>query len=136
MKKAAALFMLLWVASTVCGCKSGGSAVSFNQTSMAVQQAVDQWPQNEYTTLLPKPEFGVPFSVVLNQTTESYAIFLQDSTRQEGEAYIGKLKEDGFAEVHKESEEKAVSALLQKEDVFVSVAVADTGFAIYISFKE
>ena len=63
-------------------------------------------------------------------------LFLQDSTRQEGEAYIGKLKEDGFAEVHKESEEKAVSALLQKEDVFVSVAVADTGFAIYISFKE
>lgn len=76
MKKAAALFMLLWVASAVCGCKSGGSAVSFNQTSMAVQQAVDQWPQNEYTTLVPKPEFGAPFSVVLNQTTESYAIFL------------------------------------------------------------
>lgn len=111
------------------GCGEYGETASGANPLM---EAIDAWPQNEYTQSVPAPEDGAAQYQILDGQTGYYAIFYRDITREEGEAYLDALQAAGFAAQAGTDEPAASGALLQKDGLQLSISISEGTLGIYI----
>ena len=114
MKKMMALALALMLVLTLAACggkdapKSSGSAGSGDTPPASAQQEPatpdpgttqtkeKEWPDNEWTNLVPQPADATIYLTSELSDTDGYDIRLQDWTLEAAEAYIEEVKEAGF----------------------------------------
>lgn len=139
MKKILVLTLALMMAFILCACgnDSGGLPVSDSNLPLLELEEISGWPENKYTAAIIQPEAGTPFqATVYDETAGYFSVFLNNATREQGEEYIGLLKENGFETVSSKSENVSIGVLLQKENIGVSIAASESGFSIYVRLYE
>lgn len=100
---------------------------------------VGVWPNNEYTNSIPKPESGTVLRGWIDPEKKYCYIQFSDINQVKSEAYIKKLKENGFEEVQMTSEKIknegyiSVGTVLSNGETTVSIAYTNDLFALYIS---
>ena len=82
------------------------------------------------------PENGTPDYVIESGDGGSYAVFLKDITRAEGEEYLRALEEAGYTVVQESGEGSALGALMQKDQVYVAISACEGGLGLYLSVPE
>ncbi len=90
------------------------------------------YPENEFTSRIPKPANGTIDYVIDDSANGRYAVFFKDITMEQSEAYIKDLKAAGYTNVAGKKEDIAIGEMLQKDDVTLSVACSDGGLGIQI----
>lgn len=146
MKRACGIFLViaLIVLMTACGNNSisDNGVVGDNLESVLPENFIlldaGEWPQNEYTANIPQPESGTLLRGWIDPDKEYCHIELSDMTQTKSEQYVKALKEAGFTEVEKVSEEInddyiSVGTLLTKDNISASVAYTDDLFGMSIS---
>jgi hypothetical protein len=148
MKKASGIFLI--VALTVLMAACGDSSISKTEDTANnsgnslpenfVMLDTGEWPQNEYTANIPQPESGTLLHGWIDPDKEYCSLTLSGITQAESEQYVKALKEAGFTEVEKVSEEingdyVSVGTLLTSGDTSVSISYTDDLFGMYIKIK-
>ncbi len=113
--------------------KTSDSALSSFPT--VAPEYISEWPENEYTELIPKPEYGTMDYVYDYSDIGRYALVLTDITKEQSGIYVDELKEQGFSEIHSKGNEVSVGTMLQKDNVILSVAYSDNVFNILITVE-
>lgn len=114
-----------------------GAGTSFPENFIML--AAGEWPDNEYTKHIPKPENGAVLRGWIDPDKQYCYIQFSDINQAESEAYTDKLEERGFNEVAMTSEEiknagyTSVGALYANDDTYVSITYTDNMFGIFIS---
>lgn len=96
---------------------------------------ISEWPENEYTQLIPKPEYGTMDYVCDYSDTGRYMLVLTDITKEQSGIYVDELKEQGYSEIHSNGNEVSVGTMLQKDNAILSVAYSDDIFNILITIE-
>lgn len=113
-----------------------GCSISNIETESTVnpilKEDIDQWPKNQYTQNLPQPQAGTIDSILWDKNAGYYAIFLNNITKKQGQAYLAQLKEEGFQEIAWKENAAAGGALLQKDAIMISISISNQELAIYI----
>lgn len=116
------------------GCAAPASSAGASSAAGMEREEIDRWPDNAYTERLPEPEEGTPDYVIEGDGT--YAVFWKDITREQGEAYLEALEEDGFSQAAGESGDESAGFLLQKEGTSVAVSICEGVLGLSISITE
>ena len=95
-------------------------------------EAVDEWPDNEYTRLIPQPPHGEAYQVIYNADARRYAVSLQGITREQVKDYIRSLEKEGYAQVATGENEVSGGTMLRRDDVYLSIAYSGEGTGIAI----
>ena len=123
------LFFCFWGILTGC-------SISDTETESPINSILkvdtDQWPKNQYTQNLPQPQAGTIDSILWDKNAKYYAIFLNNITKKQGQAYLEQLKEEGFQEIAWEENAAAGGVLLQKDSVMLSISISNQEMSIYI----
>ena len=148
MKKAFGIFFIVVLIVLMAACSnssiSGTGDVTNNSGSSLPENFVmldaGEWPQNEYTANIPKPESGTLLYGWINPDEEYCCLELSDITQAESEQYVTALKEAGFTEIEKVSEQIkgdyiSVGILLINDDTSVSISYIDDLLGMCISKK-
>ncbi|HIZ56069.1 MAG TPA: hypothetical protein H9671_07690, partial [Firmicutes bacterium] len=93
---------------------------------------VTEWPDNEYTTQIVKPEYGEMDYIVDYSASGRYAVNLKNISEEESAAYVEELKESGYSEIFSEGNDASVGTMLKKDDVTLSIAYSGTDFGLII----
>lgn len=149
MKKACEVFLfaMLFVLMTACGnTSSSDNGVNDDNSGNALPENfvmldTEEWPENEYTANIPQPESGTLLRVWIDLDKEYCHLELSDMTQSKSEQYVKALKESGFSEVEKVSEEInddyiSVGTLLTKESSIISISYTDDLFGMYIKNEQ
>ena len=102
-------------------------------TAAPVREELNEWPENEYTALVPQPENGTPAWALWYEEQGVYAVFLTGITRAQGEQYVQALRQAGFEEGEAGAEDASAGYLLHKGGTVLSAAVSEGQLGIYIS---
>ena len=81
------------------------------------------WPDNEFTKLIPKPDFAVNINSNLSY---KFSMDMMTATPEQVKAYVEKLKESGFTDIIANQDE---------EDLFTFVAKNEAGYELLLSCK-
>lgn len=108
---------------------------SADTASDIIMEEIHTWPENSYTSLVPKPSWGTPFLSTYSASQHFFAVTFHTAARQEGEDYIHLLRDNGFSTVDRNSEKVSTGEVLENAQTYVSVAVSDNTFAVYIRPK-
>ena len=141
MKNKIVLTLALMMTFILCACGNdngnGGLPVTDTNLPLLELEEINEWLENKYTAAILQPEAGTPYmATVYDETAGYFSIFLNNTTREQGEEYIELLKENGFETVFSESEDVSIGVLLHKENVAVSIAASENEFSIYIRLYE
>jgi len=128
---------------TACGNSSisvtGDADINFGNSlpENLVMLDAGEWPKNEYTANIPQPEAGTLLRGWIDPDKEFCYFELSGITQTESEQYVESIKEAGFSEVEKVSEEinddyVSVGTLLTSDDTSISVSYIDNLFCMYI----
>ncbi|MBU5625979.1 hypothetical protein KQI82_03370 [Oscillibacter sp. MSJ-2] len=131
MKKLLRLTLILLLLG---GCAGPDSSSGPSSSPGMEMEAIDQWPDNAYTELLPEPETGTPDYVIEGDGT--FAVFWKDITREQGEEYLGALEDSGFNQAAGESEEESAAFLMQKDGASVAVSICEGTLGLAICLTE
>jgi hypothetical protein len=149
MKKACGVFLAAMLIALMAACSN--SSISGNEDTADssgnalpenfVLLDAEEWPQNEYTANIPQPESGTLLRGWIDPDKAYCHLELSDMTQSDSEQYVKALKESGFSEVDKVSEEInddyiSVGTLLTKDGTTVSIAYGDDSFGIYIKNEQ
>ena len=120
---------LACILAVLVGCAQGQDS-KISDSALSSFSAVEpeyssEWPENEYTELIPRPEYGTRDYVCDYSDLGRYALVLTDMTEEQSAGYVNELKEQGFSELHSKGNEVSVGTMLQKENVVLSVAYSD-----------
>lgn len=128
---------LLFVSYVLTGYSGQSQLESHTQIAWDLTDAepvfVTEWPENEYTSQVVKPEYGEIDYVYDFSESGRYAVFLKEISKEESEAYVEQLKELGFTELFSEGNVVSVGTLLEKDDTVLSIAISDGGFGMVIT---
>lgn len=150
MKKACGIFLIVTFIALMTACgnsftSDAGDVADDSGNSLPenlVMLDVGEWPQNEYTANMPQPESsGTLLRGWIDPDKEFCYLELSDITRTESEQYVESLKEVGFSEVDKVSEEinddyVSVGTLLTSDNTSVSISYIDDLFGMYIKNEQ
>lgn len=130
---------LVCTLAMLAGCSQDNSSQTPNNTISALPSVTPEytteWPENEYTELIPKPEYGTMHYVCDYSDTGRYMLVLSDITKEQSGIYVDELKEQGYTEIHSKGNEVSVGTMLQKDNAILSVAYSDDIFNILIMIE-
>ena len=132
MKKAYTIFLIIILICIMTACGNNHVTDGF------IMLDTEKWPENEYTTNIPKPESKSTVRGWIDPDKEYCHIELPDMTQTESEKYIETLKAAGFVELEKVAEEiknadyVSVGTLLTYDGITVSISYLDEHFGMYI----
>ena len=130
--------ILICVLVLLAGCLDSDASNSSNimpDLKDAEPVYVTQWPENEFTSQIAKPENGNIDYVYDCSDSGYYGIFIKDIKKEESEDYIVQLKKLGYAEVNSASNDISVGTILQKDDTALSISYSDGVLSILINKK-
>lgn len=93
---------------------------------------VTEWPENEYTSQVIKPEYGEMDYIIDSSESGRYGVFLKEISMEESNEYVEQLKKSGYTEMLSEGNGVSIGTLLEKDDIVLSIAVSDGGFGMLI----
>lgn len=133
------VFVLLFVLAVSAGCSSNDDLSNDHKIpdNLADNEPVyvTQWPENEYTSQIIKPEYGEMDYVYDNSDFGRYALFLKNISEEESADYIETLKEHGFAELISEGNDVSSGTILQKDKVTLSIAYSNGSLGMEITME-
>ncbi len=90
-------------------------------------QVGGNWPDNEYTKLIPKPDFTITAAVVEGNT---FTVMFSDTTKEQITAYVEKVKNAGFT-VDAETEDQEMGGIA----IYSYTASNSSGYQIEITLS-
>lgn len=130
---------LVCTLAILAGCSQNDSSQTPDNAISALPSVtpeyITEWPENEYTELIPKPEYGTMDYVCDYSDTGRYMLVLTDITKEQSGIYVDELKEQGYTEIYSKGNEVSVGTMLQKDNVVLSVAYSDDIFNILITIE-
>lgn len=106
------------------GCALQGQTPS-STASVAMPQEADTWPENDFTSQIPQPQAGQVAFIIDDSANGRFSVSLDNITRDEVDAYLSTLQEQGFQTVAQGENDVSGGVLLQKEETSLSIAYAD-----------
>ncbi len=149
MKKACGVFLAAMLIALMAACgntSSSDNEANANNSGNSLPESfvmldAGEWPQNEYTANIPQTESGTVQRGWIDPAKEYCYIELSDMTQAQTEQYVNTLKEAGFSEVEKVSEEInddyiSIGTLLIKDSATISIAYGDDSFGMCIKNEQ
>lgn len=140
MKQAKWILAALMVLSLLTACGPAGTEDSSAGTSAPVWTETDQWPDNEFTRLVPAPEDGTVFATVQGTSKgyDYFAVSLREISQEGAEDYIQALRDEGFAAISQESEtleggSVVIADVFENGDAAVSLSYSGDTMGLYIA---
>ena len=105
--------------------------------SKGTTEYTSEWPENEFTALIPKPDFGRTESVMDMSEYKRFVVSLTDVEDGELEGYLDSLPDAGFYKMEYSSNDVSVGAMYQNDDgVVLSIAGSSGSMGIMISVPD
>lgn len=127
---------LLSISCVLTGCSGQNKLESNTQIAWNLTDAepvfVTEWPENEYTSQVVKPEYGEMDYIYDFSESGRYAVFLKDISKEESKEYVEQLKKLGFTEMFSEGNAVSMGTLLEKDNTVLSIAMSDGGLGMVI----
>ncbi len=118
------LFILLFTFLFLMGCSAKDSVT--DQTTEVEKNL--QWPDNEFTQTVSKPDFGVLKGAV--EIDEEFFVSVTDSDFEDVKDYVEILKSEGYNIDQKVFEEEALGI-----EVYNYTASNENGYTVYIEYS-
>ena len=107
----------------LCGCIGTETAAgNFAALPSAEPQYIDAWPENDLTARIPEPQDGAIDYVRDFSDDGKYEIVWDFGSDAAFEEYIDALQAQGYVEVAAAAESASSGMLLEKDDVYLSIA--------------
>lgn len=136
--KSKSILLLLCVVMVVLmvGCSSSKNEVIDSNTSFEGNVVeITKWPQNRFTDVIVEPTSGTVDYVIDDSDNGRYAIFYSEISMSESEDYIEALKSLGYHSVNDKKEDAAISVILEKDNVILSISASEGILGIYVSIE-
>lgn len=129
--------ILVCAFTLLAGCSNNEAANTSNGSTWDLSNVepvyVTEWPENEFTSQIIKPENGEIDCVYDFSDSERYAVFMKDISAEQSAEYIEELKELGYSEIASDGNYVSVGKMMQKDNVILSVAYSEDGLALLIT---
>lgn len=140
MKRFCCLFVpLVYALTLLAGCSNNEAPnISKDLTwdlSNAEPVYVTQWPENEFTSQILKPENGEIDYIYDYSDSGRYAVFIKDMSEETSAAYIEELKEQGYSEIASKGSDVSVGTIMQKDNVILSISYSGEIFGMLITIE-
>lgn len=112
--------------------KSSGSTWDL---SNAEPVYVTEWPENEFTSQIVKPENGEMDYICDYSDSGRYLLVMKDMSEEESSDYVKELKEQGYSEIAFEGNDVSVGTMMQKDHVILSIAYSGEMFGVMITIE-
>lgn len=131
--------VLVCVLTLLAGCSnnkaSNENIGSIWDLSNAEPTYITEWPENEFTSQIIKPENGEVDYIYDFSDSGRYAVFMKEMSETKSADYIEELKEQGYSEVASKGNDVSVGTILQKNNVSLSISYSDTILGIMITIE-
>lgn len=128
------VFVVL-LAFCLIGCGTNMSESDTEDVNAAIREEISEWPDNEYTKAILKPDVGEMDYTLSDENAGYYAVFLKNVTMEDSKQYIQLLKENGFESVSSDSNSVAIGEILKKGTTGLSVSASENVLALYITLN-
>lgn len=128
------VFVVL-LAFCLIGCGTNTSESDTEDVNAAIREEISEWPDNEYTKAILKPDVGEMDYTLSDENAGYYAVFLKNVTMEDSKQYIQLLKENGFESVNSDSNSVAIGEILKKGTTGLSVSASENVLALYITLN-
>ncbi len=128
------VFVVL-LAFCLIGCGTNTSESDTEDVNAAIREEISEWPDNEYTKAILKPDVGEMDYTLSDENAGYYAVFLKNVTMEDSKQYIQLLKENGFESVSSDSNSVAIGEILKKGTTGLSVSASENVLALYITLN-
>lgn len=96
---------------------------------------METWLENQYTEDVPQPDFNNMLWMTPDEEKGYCAVCYQDVSREQMEAYLRTLTDDGWQTIRDFYEDTTVGGLYEKGNHTISVQFADDQVVMYFSLK-
>lgn len=117
MKRLLSLVLCLGIVFTITACGKDD-----------VENEKDQWPENEFTSLVSKPEFGELNGAV--EIENEFCISINETKIDDVKLYVEKIKQAGFIEKEEVIDEEAMGV-----EVYSYMAENTQGCKVFIEYS-
>lgn len=128
----AVVFLMGWSGNEALEKSSGAT---WNAAS-AEPVRVTEWPENEYTAQIIRPEGDELHYICDFSDAGRYAVFMKNMPWEKAFHYIEELKKQGYTEIASEEGKVSIGTILQREHVALSIAHSGTTLTILITMAE
>lgn len=130
---------LICILIMLVGCSQNNEPENLDSTLSSLPavtpEYISEWPENEFTEVIPKPEYGTMDYICNYSENGRYMLVLKEITKAESDMYVDKLKEYGYTEIHSNGNQVSVGTMLEKDNIILSVAYSDDIFNILITIE-
>jgi len=134
------LAALLLTLCVLTGCSNKNNLDNNTQSAWNLADAepiyVTEWPENDYTSQVVKPEHGEIDYVFDLSDSGRYALFLKEISEEESNEYINRLKQSGYSEIISKGNEVSLGTMLKKDNTILSIALSDGILAMMITIEQ
>lgn len=134
------LAALLLTLCVLTGCSNKNNLDNNTQSAWNLADAepiyVTEWPENDYTSQVVKPEHGEIDYVFDLSDSGRYALFLKEISEEESNEYINRLKQSGYSEIISKGNEVSLGTMLKKDNTILSIALSDGILAMIITIEQ
>ena len=95
-----------------------------------------QWPKNEYTAQIVKPQSGELDYICDYSDSGRYLVMMKDMAQEASATYVADLEKQGYLPVSAEENSVSVGTILQKGSVTLSVAYSGDMLGILITIQD
>lgn len=95
----------------------------------------DPWLENKYTDGVPRPDFGTIVWIYPDEEKGYCAVCYQDVGREQIEAYLQTLADDGWQTIRDFYEDTTADGLYEKDNRTISIQFAGAQVVLYFSLK-
>lgn len=131
--------ILVCALTLLAGCSNNETANKSNGLTWDLSNAepvyVNEWPENEFTSQIIKPENGEIDYIYEYSDSGRYAVFMKDMSEEKSAEYIEELKGQGYSEIASEGNDVSVGTMMQKDNVTLSISYSGEIFGIMIAIE-
>lgn len=131
--------VLVCILTLLAGCSNNEVSNKSNGSAWNLANAepvyVTEWPENEFTSQIIKPENGKIDYIYDYSDSGRYAVFMKEMSEEQSAEYIEELKEQGYSEIASEGNDVSVGTMMQKDNVILSISYSGEIFGIMITIE-
>lgn len=104
---------------------SNDSHVLTTESSLGEYNFNTEWPDNEFTENVPKPEHGSVWYTYSFNDRDAFSVSLDEISVEESDIYIEKLKSYGYVILRKASNDVSTGINMVKDNIYLSIAYSE-----------